>query len=493
MILTSENILLIGSILLLLSILASKTTGKLGVPALVIFLVMGMLAGSDGIGGIQFDDPNLAQSLGVIALSFILFSGGLETKWESVKPVLWQGITLSTLGVLLTTVSLGLFITLISDFTLTEGLLIGAIVSSTDAAAVFTILRSKNIGLKGNLRPLLELESGSNDPMAYFLTIGITALLVDKDASFASLIPLFFQQMIIGALAGFLMGKLMTWTLNKINLDYDGLYPVLTLALVFFTYSITTFFSGNGFLAVYLSAIILGNQNFIHKKSIIRFYDGQAWLMQIVMFITLGLLVFPKQMLPFIGTGLVIALFLMFAARPLAVFLCLLFFKMKNRERLLISWVGLRGAVPIVFATYPLLQGVEKSAMIFNIVFFIVLASVILQGTTIPIVAKWLYLFKPIKFKTRYPLELEMSDNFKNDLFEIEINENSNAIGRQIFQLKFPKTSLIVLINRNDKYITPSGTTTILQGDKLLIMSDKKNSKDEIKEIIFNDNAMGVK
>ncbi|MBK6482059.1 MAG: potassium/proton antiporter [Chitinophagaceae bacterium] len=493
MILTSENILLIGSILLLLSILASKTTGKLGVPALVIFLVMGMLAGSDGIGGIQFDDPNLAQSLGVIALSFILFSGGLETKWESVKPVLWQGVTLSTLGVLLTTVSLGLFITLISDFTLTEGLLIGAIVSSTDAAAVFTILRSKNIGLKGNLRPLLELESGSNDPMAYFLTIGITSLLVDKDASFASLIPLFFQQMIIGALAGFLLGKLMTWTLNKINLDYDGLYPVLTLALVFFTYSITTFFSGNGFLAVYLSAIILGNQNFIHKKSIIRFYDGQAWLMQIVMFITLGLLVFPKQMLPFIGTGLVIALFLMFAARPLAVFLCLLFFKMKNRERLLISWVGLRGAVPIVFATYPLLQGVEKSAMIFNIVFFIVLASVILQGTTIPIVAKWLYLFKPIKFKTRYPLELEMSDNFKNDLFEIEINENSNAIGRQIFQLKFPKTSLIVLINRNDKYITPSGTTTILQGDKLLIMSDKKNSKDEIKEIIFNDNAMGVK
>jgi cell volume regulation protein A len=493
MILTSENILLIGSILLLLSILASKTTGKLGVPALVIFLVMGMLAGSDGIGGIQFDDPNLAQSLGVIALSFILFSGGLETKWESVKPVLWQGVTLSTLGVLLTTVILGLFITFISDFTLTEALLIGAIVSSTDAAAVFTILRSKNIGLKGNLRPLLELESGSNDPMAYFLTIGITSLLVHQDASFASLIPLFFQQMIIGALAGFLMGKLMTWTLNKINLDYDGLYPVLTLALVFFTYSITTFFSGNGFLAVYLSAIILGNQNFIHKKSIIRFYDGQAWLMQIVMFITLGLLVFPKQMLPFIGTGLVIALFLMFVARPLAVFLCLSFFKMKNRERLLISWVGLRGAVPIVFATYPLLQGVEKSAIIFNIVFFIVLASVILQGTTIAIVAKWLYLFKPIKFKTRYPLELEMSDNFKNDLFEIEINENSNAIGRQIFQLKFPKTSLIVLINRNDKYITPSGTTTILQGDKLLIMSDKKNSKDEIKQIILNDTEATLK
>lgn len=486
MTLTSENIILIGSILLLLSIFASKTIGKLGVPSLIIFLVVGMLAGSDGIGGIHFDNPNLAQSLGVIALTFILFSGGLETKWESVKPVLWQGVTLSTLGVLFTTIILGLFVSYISDFTLTEGLLIGAIVSSTDAAAVFSILRSKSIGLKGNLRPLLELESGSNDPMAYFLTIGITSLLVHKDASFASLIPLFFQQMIIGIIAGYLLGKAMTWILNKINLDYDGLYPVLTLALVFFTYGITTFFNGNGFLAVYLSAIILGNQNFVHKKSIMRFYDGQAWLMQIVMFLTLGLLVFPKQMLPFIVTGLVIALFLLFIARPLAVFLCLSFFKMKNRERLLISWVGLRGAVPIVFATYPLLQGVEKSGMIFNIVFFIVLTSVIIQGTTIPLVAKWLYLFKPVKFKTRYPLELELSDNFKNELFELEVKENSSAIGRQILQLNFPKSSLIVLVNRNEKYITPSGTTTIQQGDKLLIMSDKKEDVNIIQQKIFD-------
>ena len=486
---TSENILLISSILLLLSIFASKTSGKFGVPALIIFLTVGMLAGSDGIGGIHFDDPNLTQSLGVIALTFILFSGGLETKWESVKPVLWQGVALSTLGVLLTAVSLGLFISYISDFTLTEGLLIGAIVSSTDAAAVFSILRSKSIGLKGNLRPLLELESGSNDPMAYFLTIGITSVLVHKDTSLVSLIPLFFQQMIIGAIAGFLLGKLMAWILNKINLEYDGLYPVLTLALVIFTYSITTFLNGNGFLAVYLSAIILGNQNFIHKKSIMRFYDGLAWLMQIVMFLALGLLVFPKQVLPFIGTGLIIALFLMFVARPLAVFLCLLPFQANNRERLLISWVGLRGAVPIVFATYPLLQGVEKSGMIFNIVFFVVLTSVMLQGTTIPFVAKLLYLFKPVKFKTRYPLELELSDNFKNELFELEVIENSPVIGKQIFQLQFPRTSLIVLINRNDKYITPGGTTTIMQGDKLLIMSDNKSDKDTIKQEIINDSS----
>jgi potassium/hydrogen antiporter len=308
---------------------------------------------------------------------------------------------------------------------------------------------------------------------------------VNKDASIVSLIPLFLQQMVIGALAGIVFGKGMIWILNKISLDFDGLYPVLTLALVIFTYSITSFLNGNGFLAVYLSAIILGNRNFIHKKSIIRFYDGLAWLMQIVMFLALGLLIFPKQMLPFIITGLVIALFLMFVARPLAVFISLSFFKMRNSERLLISWVGLRGAVPIVFATYPLIQGVDKSDMIFNIVFFIVLASVILQGTTIPVVAKWLYLFKPVKFKTRYPLELEMSDNFKNEIFEIEINENSNALGKQILQLKLPKTSLIVLINRMDKYITPGGTMTIQPGDKLLIMSDRIQDKEIIKQTIL--------
>lgn len=485
MIFTLENIMLIGSILLLISILGSKSTGKLGVPTLIIFLAIGMLAGSDGVGGIHFTDSRLAQSLGIIALTFILFSGGLETKWESIKPVLWQGITLSTLGVLLTAAGLGIFIYFISDFTLTEGFLIGAIVSSTDAAAVFSILRSKKIGLKGNLRPLLELESGSNDPMAYFLTISITALLVNKDSSYWELIPLFFQQMIIGAVIGYLMGHVMVWILNKINLDYDGLYPVMTLALVFFTYSITTYLNGNGFLAVYLSGIILGNRYFIHKKSIMRFYDGQAWLMQIVMFLTLGLLVFPKQMLPFIGTGLAISIFLMFVARPAAVFLSLFLFKTNYRESLLISWVGLRGAVPIVFATYPLLQGVEKSLMIFNIVFFIVLTSVILQGTTIPLMAKWLYLFKPAKFKTRYPLELELSDNFRNELFEMEVKENSIAIGKKIFQLKFPRSSLIVLINRNEKYITPSGTTKIEPGDKLLIMSDNKSDVNLIEQNIL--------
>ncbi len=264
---SAENILLIGSLLLFLSIIASKTSFKLGIPTLILFLVVGMLAGSDGPGGIYFNDPHMAQFLGVVALTFILFSGGLETKWESIKPILWQGISLSTLGVLITALSVGIFSSYLLGYSLYEGLLLGAIVSSTDAAAVFSILRSKSIGLKGNLRPTLEFESGSNDPMAYFLTVSVIYLIQEPDASVLSLVPRFFKGMILGGICGYALGKAMIWIVNRIKLDIDGLYPVLILALVFFTFSFTDFIGGNGFLAVYIAAIILGNSNFLHKKS----------------------------------------------------------------------------------------------------------------------------------------------------------------------------------------------------------------------------------
>src|SRR6478736_1062837 len=327
---STENILLLGSILLFISIAASKTSVKLGVPTLILFLIVGMLAGSDGLGKIYFNDPETAQFLGVVALTFILFSGGLDTKWESMKPVLRSGIALSTLGVLITALTVGLFTSYLLKISLVEGLLLGAIVSSTDAAAVFSILRSKRIGLKGILRPLLEFESGSNDPMGYFLTISFIYLLTDKDASALSLIPRFLQGMILGAGCGYLMGKAMIWIVNKIKLDFDGLYPVLTLSLVFFTFSFTDLIGGNGFLAVYISAIILGSSNFIHKKSLIRFYDGQAWLMQIIMFLTLGLLVYPSKLVPILIPGLLLSAFLIFIARPIAVFISLAFTKGLN-------------------------------------------------------------------------------------------------------------------------------------------------------------------
>ncbi|HET8803289.1 MAG TPA: potassium/proton antiporter, partial [Aequorivita sp.] len=322
--LTIENILLVGSLLLFISIIAGKTSYKFGVPTLVLFLGIGMLAGEDGIGGIAFDDPNIAQLIGVISLNFILFSGGLDTNWQAVKPILKEGIALSTLGVLLTAVSLGTFVYYVTDFTIYESLLLGSIVSSTDAAAVFSILRSKNLALKTNLRPTLEMESGSNDPMAYVLTIAFLGLVINEDKGVASMIPLFFQQMIIGGIAGFGFGKLSKIVINRIKLDFEGLYPVLVIALMFITFSATDFVGGNGFLAIYICAVYLGNQYLIHKKTILKMFDGLAWLMQIVLFLTLGLLVTPTHIAPVFGIGLIISLFLMFVARPISVFLSLI-------------------------------------------------------------------------------------------------------------------------------------------------------------------------
>ena len=413
---TIENILLIGSLLLFISILAGKTSYRFGVPTLVLFLAVGILSGSEGIGGIYFNDPQLAQFIGIVALNFILFSGGLDTSWKTIKPVMWQGISLSILGVLFTAVSVGTFVWFITDFTIYEGLLLGAIVSSTDAAAVFSILRSKNLALKSNLRPTLELESGSNDPMAYFLTIAFLGLVVNQDQSIYSIIPLFFQQILIGAALGFIFGKLSRIVINKIKLDFEGLYPVLAIALMFIVFSATDVLGGNGFLAVYLSGVYLGNHNIIHKKTIMRMFDGLAWLMQIVLFLTLGLLVYPSHIVPVIGVGIFISVFLIFVARPLGVFLSLIFFKMKMRRRWYISWVGLRGAVPIVFATYPLLAGIEKADMIFNIVFFVSLTSVLIQGTTLSVVAKWLHVALPMKAKQKSPVDAFMADDAKSFL-----------------------------------------------------------------------------
>ncbi|GGF49987.1 potassium/proton antiporter [Echinicola rosea] len=485
MILTAENILLISSLLLFAGVIASKTSGKTGIPALLIFLGVGMLAGSDGIGGIVFDDPSLTQFLGIIALTFILFSGGLDTKWPSVKPILVQGIGLSTIGVLLTSFSLGGFVYWVSDLTLLESLLLGSIVSSTDAAAVFSILRSKSIGLKGNLRPLLELESGSNDPMAYFLTIALTSLIKVQDFSIVEIIPLFFIQMIVGAVMGWLIGRITVLTVNKINLEVEGLYPVLMISLVLLTYTLTDLLRGNGFLAVYICALTVGNGKMLHKKSMMKFFDGVAWLMQVVMFITLGLLVFPSQMLPVIGLALSSALFLILVARPLGVYLTLLPFKYTFKEKLFLSWVGLRGAVPIVFATFPMIHGVEMSGVIFHVVFFIVLTSVVLQATTLPLAAKLLDLALPAGLKKKSLLDLELSDDVKNALIEVEIPKNAAVSGKKILEIGFPNTCLVVLISREGKFITPNGETELQENDTLMIMADNPDQDKVIKEVLM--------
>ena len=478
--LTIENILLVGSILLFISIVVGKTSYKFGVPTLLLFLAIGMLAGSDGIGGIRFDDPKLAQFIGIVSLNFILFSGGLDTNWGSVKPILREGLLLSTLGVLLTALSLGTFVWFVTDFTIYESMLLGSIVSSTDAAAVFSILRSKSLALRTNLRPTLELESGSNDPMAYVLTLAFLTLVIHQDKSVYSIIPLFIQQMALGAAGGFAFGKLSKLVINRISLGFEGLYPVLVIALMFITFSATDFVGGNGFLALYICAVYLGNQDLIHKKTILKMFDGLAWLMQIVLFLTLGLLVFPTHIIPYMGIGLLISLFLIVVARPVGVFISLMFFKMRLRRRFYISWVGLRGAVPIVFATYPLLAGIEKADIIFNIVFFISVTSILIQGTTLSVVAKWLGVAIPEQAKKLTPTDLLLSDNPKTIMREIPVGSQCFAANKKIVELGFPKNAIIAMIKRGDKYITPSGSTKIEDEDTLIVLTDKIRILDEV-------------
>ncbi|MCM4153104.1 potassium/proton antiporter [Arenibacter sp. N53] len=471
--LTIENILLVGSILLFISIVVGKTSYKFGVPTLLLFLGIGMLAGSEGIGGIRFNDPKIAQFIGIVSLNFILFSGGLDTNWSTVKPILREGLVLSTLGVLFTALSIGSFVWWITDFTIYESMLLGSIVSSTDAAAVFSILRSKSLALKTNLRPTLELESGSNDPMAYVLTIAFLTLVVHQDQSVFSIIPLFLQQMILGGAAGFGFGKLSKYIINKIRLDFEGLYPVLVIALMFVTFSATDFVGGNGFLSIYICAVYLGNQDLIHKKTILKMFDGLAWLMEIVLFLTLGLLVFPSQIIPVMGVGLLISIFLIIVARPISVLLSLIFFRMKMRRRFYISWVGLRGAVPIVFATYPLLAGIDKANMIFNIVFFISVTSILIQGTTLSVVAKWLGVAIPEKSKKLSPTDLLFSEDPKTIMREISVSAECFATNKKIVELGFPKNAIIAMIKRGDKFITPSGSTKIESDDTLIVLADR--------------------
>lgn len=370
-------------------------------------------------------------------------------------------------------------------------MLLGSIVSSTDAAAVFSILRSKNLALRTNLRPTLELESGSNDPMAYVLTIAFLTLVINQDQDIASIIPMFLQQMILGGIAGFTFGKLSKLVINKIKLDFEGLYPVLAIALMFITFSATDFVGGNGFLAIYICAVYLGNQDLIHKKTILKMFDGLAWLMQIVLFLTLGLLVFPSQVFPFIGIGLLISLFLIFVARPISVFLSLMFFKMKLKRRFYISWVGLRGAVPIVFATYPLLAGIDKANMIFNIVFFISVTSVIIQGTTLSIVAKWLKVALPEKAKPVSEVDKLILELPKSSLQEFEVLPDYYAVNKRIVDLNFPKSAFIVMIKRNDEYIRPGGSTKLEAKDVLMVLADGQEDFEKVNDCIYkSDNEL---
>ena len=468
--LSVEQLLFLAGLLLLLGVLSSKISSRFGVPALVLFLVLGMLAGSEGPGGIYFDDPLLAQLIGVASLVLILFSGGMDTDWKLVRPAVGPALTLSTAGVLLTAISAGLFCVWILKFSFLQGILIGAIISSTDAAAVFSILRDKKVRLRKDLSSLLELESGSNDPMAVFLTISTIQLLQNGGGAILNVVLNFFWQMGIGFLLGFLLGKLLARLLSAISLPSAGLFPVFSTAAAFFSYGLTALIGGSGFLAVYVTALVIGNAEIQFKTTLVRFHDGIAWMAQIVMFVTLGLLVFPYDLAGVILPGLAISGFLILVARPLAVYLSLSWSRLKPSALNLISWVGLRGAVPIILATYPLLAGVDKSHDIFNIVFFVVLTSSLIQGTTVSWVAQKLGLAQEPEPKIpRIPLPL--ASHLDVEILQFNLGENCRWTDLKPEELHLPPGSGICLVLRGEEVLTPSQADRLRANDTVFILA----------------------
>ncbi|MFR9164825.1 MAG: potassium/proton antiporter [Dysgonomonas sp.] len=483
-------LLLILSTLFFISIWIGKIGSKFGVPVLLLFLGVGMIFGSDGVG-IKFDNLKVAEAIGTLSLCIILFSGGLNTKFAEVKPVIKQSLMLSTAGVLLTAFFTGIFTWWLCGemipalgLGIMSALLLSSCMSSTDSAAVFAILRSKNLNLKNNLAPTLELESGSNDPMAYILTITFIGLIKKG----GEVHPLHIAgdiviQIVIGALAGYLLGKLAVRVMNRIKIDNEAFYPILLLTSCIFIFSFTDFIHGNGYLSVYLGGLIIGNSKFVDKRSSIKFFEGLAWLSQILMFLTLGLLVNPDELLPIAWIGLIIGLFMIFVSRPLAVFISLLPFstkKIKVKDRLFISWVGLRGAVPIIFAIYPLTAGVPHAKFIFNVVFFITILSLLLQGTFLGTIAKWLGLTNKSKERKKITdFDLDISEDMGSFMTEVILNNNSLRNGSMLMELPLPPEALVVLVKRDDDYFIPKGKTEMKAGDKLLIIADSQSTIDK--------------
>lgn len=488
-----ELFILIGSILLFFSIIVGKTGYKFGVPTLLLFLLIGIIAGNDVLGLIEFNNPKIAQYIGVIALNIILFSGGMDTRIADIRPIVFAGITLATVGVLLTALITGFFIYWLTNniihsvtFSLMQAILLASVMASTDSASVFAILRSKGLSLKEHLRPLLELESGSNDPMAYMLTIVTIQLLSVPEISGWSILWLFLKQLLLGALCGMLLGKLSVRIMNKINLDNDALYSVLLLTIMFFLFGFTSFIGGNGYLAVYVGGLLMGNHRFVHKRSSIRFFDGLTWLFQIVMFLSLGLLVNPSELLPVASIGIIIGVFMILVARPLAVFISLLpFRKFSFKARVFTSWVGLRGAVPIIFATYPLMSNVPQANTMFNIVFFITILSLIVQGTQVSSMAKKLGLALPTQEERKLKeFDVEFSDDIKSAMCEIKVKPQMLENGERLMDISLPDHTLVAMVKRGKKYFIPRGNTLLKENDVLLIITDDEEAMHNTRKLL---------
>ena len=477
---TAENIFFLGAVLIFASIVISKWGYRFGVPTLLLFLFTGMLFGSDGLG-LEFNSHEDAQLIGMLSLSVILFSGGMDTKRRDIEPVASQGLMLSTVGVLITTVVTGLLIYYLSEWTrldigltLPMSMLLAATVSSTDSASVFNLLRTQRIGLKHRLRPLLELESGSNDPMAYVLTVALVDMIVTAgEFSGMALATKIIGQLAVGGLLGYMGGRALVWIVNRINLPNPSLYPILVLCSILIIFTFTDMFQGNGYLAVYVAGLVAGNSRLSYRRETNTFMQGITWLLQIVMFLTLGLLVNPKEMLNVWLVAVAIGLFMMFVSRPLAVFLCLLPYRdIPRKAKLFLSWVGLRGAVPIIFATYPVIAGIEDADFLFNVVFVITLLSLAIQGTTITAAAHKLDLATE-EPKTGNDFGIELPDELESQLSELTLTEESLADGNRLQDMHFPKGTLVMMVKRGNSFIVPNGQLELRPGDILLTIAQQ--------------------
>jgi potassium/hydrogen antiporter len=465
-----DRIILVGAILLLFGIASSKFSSRLGLPVLVLFLVLGMFAGEEGIGGIVFDNFDAAHVVGTLALAFILFDGGLQTRASSLREAWKPSALLATVGVLITSVITGVAAAHILGIPLLEGVLLGGIVGSTDAAAVFSVLRSKGLHLRRRLASTLEIESGSNDPMAIFLTIGLLEVLMGEMTFGPQLLQLFVWQLGIGAVAGVAVGFGAVRLINRINLESSGLYPVLTAACGLLAFGAAAAIGGSGFLAIYIAGIILGNRRIVFERGARLFHDGLAWMGQISMFVVLGLLSTPSELVRVAPEALLIAVVLIFVARPAAVFPLLLPFGFSMKEKLFVSWVGLKGAVPIILAIFPLLFGLPDGALLFNVVFFVVLVSAVVQGGTLPLLARRLGLEVEPEPQPSVTLEITSLRDVDADIVEYTVNERSRAANHRLNQLTLPDGVVVAMIARSDQLIPPRGTTSILPGDHVFLV-----------------------
>jgi cell volume regulation protein A len=487
----NENFLLVGALLLFVAVLAGKAAYRLGAPALLLFLGVGMLFGYNNF--VHFDSTEFAEFIGMIALCIILYSGGMDTKFSEIRPVLGPGVVMATLGVMLTALIVAGFIYAVAPFlgielTLPFAMLLSATMSSTDSASVFSILRTKKQGLKENLRPLLELESGSNDPMAYILVVVLTGILTDGgDINIWGALGTFLVQMLLGAGFGYGFGRITVWILNKINIRSNAsLYSVLLLACAFFTFSLTTLAYGNGYLAIYIAGLVVGNLTIPHRNMLRTFFDSFTWLLQIVMFLVLGLIVDVHELLSYdvLFMGIGIGAFMIFVARPIATLISMSPFRsFSTKARLYVSWVGLRGAVPIIFALYTVTHGVENSEYLFNVVFLVTIISLVLQGTTVSGMANWLKLSFMEREQT---FKLTVPDHIRSEFSEIEVNNAMLKGGKTLKDIRLPGHTLVVMVHRAGNYFVPKGDTELNKGDKLLVVSDNND------ELVNKVREMGI-